>query len=109
MMDHEPVAKKRCGVSLFPTTPPGRVGQHDIQASERISSAPVSHRHGLCGSPVNFRSSKRAKRKLDVDQYSIPSVPSRISPFESATPPLNETGNCLVMEISKLLYSMSSS
>ena len=31
---HEPAAKKRCGVSLFPTTPPGRVGQHDVYSSE---------------------------------------------------------------------------
>ena len=93
-MEHEPVAKKRCGVSLFPTTPPGRVGQHDVYSSERISPAPLCHRHSFCGSPVSFRSSKRAKRKLDVDQYSLPSTPTPISPFESATPPLDETGSC---------------
>ena len=92
MMEHEPVAKKRCGVSLFPTTPPGRVGQGTIQACERVSPAPIGHRHSYCGSPMSGRSSKRTKRRLDIDQYSLPTTSPRISPFESATPPLDETG-----------------
>ena len=98
MMEHEPMAKKRCGVSLFQTTPPGsgsRVFLSGTRSCGRSSPGP-SQRHSICDSPMSssVRASKRVKRKLDLDQYSdqysSPSTPL-VSPFESATPCL-ETG-----------------
>ena len=81
-MEHEPVAKrKRCGPSLFPTTPPG--------TSPRVDAAGSGFR-GLShyGSPLSSRSVKRAKRKLDVDEQCGSTSINNVSPFLSATPPL---------------------
>ena len=77
--EHQPMAKrKRCGPSLFPTTPP-------------------------C-SPSRGISVKRAKRRLEVDDhYSPPTTSSALSsPFISAAPPI-QTGmlkyHCLVCRV----------
>ena len=91
-MEHEPMVKRRrCGMSLFPTTPPGTSSGLDYSRSDGVSPGP-SNRQGPCGSPISVsRGSKRAKRKLDVDHYAIPPSSPPVSPFMSATPPL-ETG-----------------
>lgn len=95
MMEHEPMVKRRrCGMSLFPTTPPGTSSQQfRSEYSQNGSFSPVPTRpHSLCGSPMSLnRGVKRAKRKLDIDEYSIPSTTPPPSPFLSATPSL-ETG-----------------
>lgn len=85
-VEHEPMAKrKRCGPSLFPTTPPSSC--HRFHESESFRG------HSHYGSPMSSIGIKRAKRKLDVDDhYSSPSTPrNTVSPFLSATPPL-QTG-----------------
>lgn len=95
LMEHEPTVKRRCGMSMFPTTPPGTnsepYGSNACPKSGRDSPGPSRH-HSLCGSPLSLnRGMKRARRKLDIDHYSpTPSTPP-VSPFLSATPPL-ETG-----------------
>ena len=97
-MESEPMIKRRrCGMSMFPTTPPGtstqRLGLDNPQGG-RVSPA-LSRHHSLCGSPLSAtRGIKRAKRKLDVDDYSIstPTTPP-VSSFLHATPPI-ETGKC---------------
>lgn len=95
LMEHEPgpmVKRRRCGMSLFPTTPPG-INSGPYGFPESGSSSPSSSRHhSLCVSPLSLgRGVKRVKRKLDIDHYSnTPSTPP-VSPFLSATPPL-ETG-----------------
>lgn len=79
-------------MSLFPTTPPG-INSGPYGFPESGSSSPSSSRHhSLCVSPLSLgRGVKRVKRKLDIDHYSnTPSTPP-VSPFLSATPPL-ETG-----------------
>lgn len=97
LMEHEPTVKRRCGMSMFPTTPPGinsmePYGLNVCPESSRGSPGPSRH-HSVCGSPLSAsRGTKRMKkRKLDIDHYSpVPSTPP-VSPFLSATPPL-ETG-----------------
>ena len=96
LMELEPTAKRRrCGMSLFPTTPPGTSSKHlelDYLQRNGRGSPDISHRRSLCNSPIGVsRGSKRAKRKLDVDHYSIPPSSPPVSPFLNATPPL-ETG-----------------
>lgn len=94
-MESEPIVKRRrCGMSLFPTTPPGtgveRLGS-DHSQSGRVSPA-LSRHHSLCASPLSAnRGNKRAKRKLDVDEYSLSPTVQPVSPFLHATPPV-ETG-----------------
>ncbi len=92
MMEHEPMVKRRrCGMSLFPTTPPGTSSGLDSLNNGRSSPGPA-YRHSLCSSPISAsRGSKRAKRKLDIDHYDLPPTPPTISPFMSAATPL-ETG-----------------
>lgn len=87
MVEHEPLAKrKRCGPSLFPTTPPGSRFSHGASLGVRPShSVPPSMNFG--------RGLKRVKRKLDIDDhYSSPiSSPPSASPFLSAVQPI-QTG-----------------
>lgn len=97
-MESEPMIKRRrCGMSLFPTTPPGtstqRLGLENSQSG--LVSPALNRHHSLCGSPLSAtRGIKRAKRKLDVEDYSVspPSTPPPVSSFLHATPPI-ETGN----------------
>lgn len=106
-MESEPMVKRRrCGMSLFPTTPPGtgteRIGLANSEGG-RVSPA-LNRHHSLCGSPLSVnRGTKRARRKLDVDEYSIstPTTPP-VSCFLHATPPV-ETGKFLYL-ITDLRY-----
>jgi hypothetical protein len=82
-------------MSMFPTTPPGVNSEpYVLPESGRGSPGPSRH-HSLCCSPLSLnRGTRRVKRKLDIDHYSpTPSTPP-VSPFLSATPPL-ETGKFL--------------
>lgn len=86
MMEHEPMAKrKRCGASFFPTTPPGsRFGRGGISSP---SSPLSSYADGGMA-----RSTKRAKRRLEVDERdSLPSAnsPPPLSAFLNATPAMS--------------------
>lgn len=86
MMEHEPMAKrKRCGASFFPTTPPGsRFGRATIGSP----SSPLNS----CLSGGMAKSTKRAKRRLDVDDRdSLPGAnsPPPISAFLNATQALS--------------------
>lgn len=99
MMEHEPLAKrKRCGPSLFPTTPPGSRFKRETGLSVR---PPHSVPHSM-----NFgRGLKRAKRKLDIDDnYSSPvSSPPSSSPFLSAVQPI-QTGQHMYNYCYKLIF-----
>ena len=86
MMEHEPMAKrKRCGASFFPTTPPGsRFGRGGIGSPSSPFSASV-------GGAMS-RSTKRAKRRLDIedrDSLSGGNSPPPASSFLNATPALS--------------------
>ena len=86
MMEHEPMAKrKRCGASFFPTTPPGsRFGRGGL-------SSPSSPYSGSLGGAMS-RSTKRAKRRLEIDDRdSLPGAnsPPPVSSFLNATPVLS--------------------
>ena len=86
MMEHEPMAKrKRCGASFFPTTPPGsRFGRGGL-------GSPTSPYSGSVGG-VMSRSTKRAKRRLEIDDRdSLPGAnsPPPVSSFLNATPALS--------------------
>lgn len=94
-MEHEPMVKRRCGMSLFPSTPPGT--SSGLNLSGRGSSPGPSRHHSMCGSPVSLnRGIKRVKRRLlDADHYSVRPTTPPTSLFLCATPPL-ETGLCYV-------------
>ena len=102
MLENEPTLKRRrCGSSLFPTTPPGTRSGLQGASGGGSSSAGLYRYHGVCGSPLSLnQSTKRAKRKLmdDDEPYSTPSNSPPVSPFLSATPPI-ETGEGSGLEI----------
>lgn len=79
LAEHQPMAKrKRCGPSLFPTTPP-------------------------C-SPSRGLGVKRIKRRLEVDDhYSPPSTSSTtVSPFANAAPPIQTGKSTFLLRSQKI-------
>lgn len=79
--------RKRCGASFFPTTPPGsRFGRGGLSGPSSPSSASVGGHGGY------NRSTKRAKRRLEVeDRDLLPGAnsPPPVSSFLNATPTLS--------------------
>lgn len=95
LMESEPTVKRRrCGMSLFPTTPPGPSSERFSSDHPQCgrSSPGLTRHHVACTSPMSVKGVKRAKRKLDIDHYSVPPSSPPMSPFLSATPPI-ETGD----------------